>query len=76
MGHVQEDALAWITLAYEVDTLPENFMDLLIAQSVGHLYRDYAGMICAQPKGWRRQSESGKGRNGKGKGHGWKGRKG
>ena len=67
----QEDALMWITLHYEVDTLPEDFMDMLIAQSVGYLYRDQNGMICAQPKGWRRQSHSGKGR--KGKGRGWRG---
>ena len=41
------------------------------AQSEGHLYRDREGMICAQPKGWRRQVQGGKGR--KGRGHGWKG---
>jgi hypothetical protein len=52
----------WIALAYEVDNLPEGFMYLVIALSVGHLYRNRAGMICAQPKGWRRK--------GKGKGKG------
>ena len=61
----------WITLQYEVDTLPGDFMDTLIAQSVGYLYRDQNGMINAQPKGWRRQSHSGKGR--KVKGWGWTG---
>ena len=76
MGHVQDDALTWIELAYEPEPLPEGFVDLVIAQSVGHLYRDHAGKICAQPKGWRRQSEGGKGRKGKGKGRGWKGWKG